>query len=129
MAMIVPIVHPIEAPNDERRSRLGGSHKPQPLGLGAGEEALGVEVGPCGLPPCQPGLPYRPMELLGGEGAILGEVEPAAGGAASGFDFCVIAYNSSGQTIWPSSGSAGTRWLRRLADSESVRARVGLDVR
>ena len=32
-------------------------------------------------------------------------------GADSGFDFCVIAYNSSGIPIWPASGSAGTGYV------------------
>ena len=33
------------------------------------------------------------------------------GGTTSGFDFCVIAYNSGGDPIWPASGSAGTGYI------------------
>jgi len=33
------------------------------------------------------------------------------GGTSSGFDFCVIAYYSNGQRIWPVSGSAGTGYV------------------
>ena len=35
----------------------------------------------------------------------------AFGSTNSGFDFCVIAYNSSGIPIWPASGSAGTGYI------------------
>lgn len=42
------------------------------------------------------------------------------GGATSGFDFCVIAYNSSGIPIWPASGNAGTGYIYHLGAIRST---------